>query len=343
MSHFVETMAYVGKIPWHRLGTYVGEENVDGKTMLQAAGLDWQVGIRPVYWNAKGTGENAFDAFIEVAGQNTTIRLDRNESFDCTVGSRFTAFQNESLFEFGDAMLGLGGVKWHTAGSLLGGRKIWALAQVEGEIDVVRRSGKHDTAAPFILLYNSHDGSGAFVARNSLTRVVCWNTLTMSLAENQAEIRIPHTATIKQKAKEAADVLGRAAKGIVESTELLQGLADTPMSKVEFTTFAAQILTGEDDVEKALEIVAKSTDRSKGIFDRKGATLTDIFENGKGNEGDSLLDGLHAVTEYIDHQRSRIADWKSLDDRVVGKGLDSAAFGQGEKTKRRALRLLTKS
>lgn len=342
MSHYVETMAYAGEIPWHRLGTHVGDENVDGVTMLHAAGLNWKVEKRPVFWNAKGTGENPFDAFIEVPSQFTPVRMDKYKSFPVTVGSRWTPFQNESLFAFGDEMMGLGGIKWHTAGSLLGGRKIWALAQVEGEVDILRRDGSHDISAPFVLLCNAHDGSAAFIARNCLTRVVCWNTLTAAFGESQAEFRIPHTVSLKERAAEAAAILGRAAESTVEATEMLQGLADTPMTKVEFTTFAAQIFTGEDDPEKAIELIAKSTERSKSMFDRKGGTLTEIFEHGLGNLGADRLDALGTVTEFIDHQRARIKDWRKLDDRVVGKAHDSAVFGSGEKLKRRALRLLTR-
>ncbi len=317
MSHFVETMAYAGEIPWHRLGKHVGDELVDGKTMIVAAGLDWDVVKKPVFYRKNGE-------YSEIPGQFTTARVVDGvaTSLGATVGARYTPFQNEALFEFGDVLMGLGGVKWHTAGSLLGGRKVWALAQVEGEIAIRRRSGKTDVSAPFVLLCNSHDGSSSILARNCFTRVVCWNTLTAALREGDvAEFRISHTANAPERAKEAAEILGHAIESTVAGAEVLQGLAETPMAKTDFVTFAAQILTGEDDGEAALEKVAKSTDRSKSIFTRKGDELVNLFERGKGNEGDSLLDGLNAITEFIDHQRQRVADWKTLADRAIGKGL----------------------
>ena len=42
----VQTMAYVGKEPWHGLGRRVPEA-VHADAMIVAAGLDWEVGKRP--------------------------------------------------------------------------------------------------------------------------------------------------------------------------------------------------------------------------------------------------------------------------------------------------------
>jgi len=46
----VETMAYVGKVPWHGQGKSVPPD-VNAEEMIQAAGLDWSVEKQP----ARGT------------------------------------------------------------------------------------------------------------------------------------------------------------------------------------------------------------------------------------------------------------------------------------------------
>ena len=47
----VETMAYAasGGVPWHRSGTPVSDD-MTVEQMLQAAGLDWTVSTRPMYF-----------------------------------------------------------------------------------------------------------------------------------------------------------------------------------------------------------------------------------------------------------------------------------------------------
>ena len=52
MAHMVETMAYAGQVPWHGLGQKV-EHTLTPEEMLKAAGLDWTVSKRPVYYADK--------------------------------------------------------------------------------------------------------------------------------------------------------------------------------------------------------------------------------------------------------------------------------------------------
>jgi phage/plasmid-like protein (TIGR03299 family) len=65
---------------------------------------------------------------------------------------------------------------WDTAGSLDGGRKIWALARFESELDVLGEPHK-----PYLLASTSFDGSMATTLAATMVRVVCQNTLRMSL------------------------------------------------------------------------------------------------------------------------------------------------------------------
>jgi len=335
MAHFVDTMAFVGQTPWHRLGTYLGELNVSGKEMLKAAGLDWKAVKVPVEF-AHRDGK-----MVKVPGQYTITRDDTGDSLGCTVGERYEPFQNSSLFEFGEALRAEGDVRWHTAGSLLGGRKIWGLAQLAGDQTVTRRDGTKDVSAPFILLHNTHDGTSQIRARLCSTRVVCWNTLSAALGEAGAEFTASHTGGVEARATEAATLLGLAAEVIPAQTEMLQRLSDSPMTADQMAAFGAQLLTGKDDVMEAAEAYAAVSKRSKTTLDRKIDELLGAFKHGLGNKGDSKLDGLNAVTEYIDHQRNRATSWKTLDDRMLGKRFDSSQFGTGEKLKNRALRILT--
>lgn len=341
MAHMIDSMAYAGEVPWHGLGTKL-DADADSATMLAAAGLEWEALKVPAFY-MKG------DAFERVPGQYTLTRSDTGASLGCAVGVRYVPFQNAALFAFGDALRAASsdGVRWHTAGALQGGARIWALAQLAGSFEVKRsataraRIGQDaDTAAQFLLLMNSHGGA-SLLAQSTSVRVVCANTLAAAMAEkDQPHYRIRHTASMAERVEDAAEALGLAATHFAIEREVSQGLADTPMDRRGFADFVAQLLTGEDDRDAAREAVASSEGRSRAIFDRKGGELVGLFEHGKGNAGVDRFDALNAVTEYIDHQRNRVRKWRTLDQRA--QGLDSAWFGEGARIKQRAVALLTR-
>ncbi len=339
MSHFVDTMAYVGELPWHGLGTYLGEENVSGKDMMIAAKLDWRVKKAPIYY------QDIDNTYQVVEDQYTIIREDTGVSLGCTVGSKYEPFQNVDLFKFGDDLVSTGEVRWHTAGSLKENRKIWGLAQIAGEQEIARRPSPNritrDVHVPFLLIYNSHDGSSCLTARLTSVRVVCWNTLSMALSEKMPEFRVRHTEAIMERAEEARELLGLAQEASHVQKEVLQGLADTPFSGVQFTEFCAQLLTGKDGIDEALDKVAHMKDSQRTQVNRKAGELGVLFTDGDGNGGADKKDALDAVTQFIDRQKNRIVEWHKLDKQTQGKRLNAQVFGSGEALKKRALRLLS--
>lgn len=334
MSHFVETMAYAGDVPWHSLGTHVGDENVDSSRMQEAAGLQWKVKKAPL---SDPSGE-------EIPGVYGIQRTDTGRCFaGVSVGERYEPFQNEELFAFGDSLRTASGgeLKWHTAGSLKHGRRVWALAQMAGSINVERRAGAMDVSAPFLLLTNSHDGSSGILVMHTAVRVVCWNTLSYALSDADNIQRVRHTSGARDRLDEAAQTLGYAVSYFERYADLAQGLADKPMSHKEFGTFASMILTGVDDPEKALRAVANAEKRSKTLIERDGAQLYNNFVSGRGNAGRDCFDALNSITEFVDHQRGRMGRYKRTTERLE-QSLDSAAFGQGQRIKQRAVKLLTR-
>jgi hypothetical protein len=117
----------------------------------------------------------------------------------------------------------------------------------------------------------------------------------------------------------------------------LQDMANTPMSELSFKVFACQYITGKDDVEEALEVVKKAEGRKLTEIEKTGEVLTDLFQNGRGNQGNSRLDALASITEFLDHQRQRVRKWKSSEAK-----LSSLGWGDSAKKKKRAVRLLTR-
>ena len=164
MATNVESMFYVRETPWHGLGTKV-METPTSKEALSLAGLDWKVLQEPIYT------EN--EELVE--GYKANVR-DNDRKVLGVVTDRYKVIQNEEAFAFTDELLGEG-VRYETAGTLQGGKKVWLLAHLPHEYII---SGER--ISPYLLFSNTHDGSGAIKAELTPIRVVCNNPLNLAMA-----------------------------------------------------------------------------------------------------------------------------------------------------------------
>ena len=192
MAANVETMFFVRETPWHGLGTRVMEAP-SSKEALGLAGLDWKVVQEPVYTQA--------EELIE--GYKANVR-DTDRKVLGVVTNRYRIIQNEEAFGFTDALLGEG-VRYETAGSLQGGRKVWLLARLPHEYII---SGER--ISPYLVFSNAHDGSGAVRVALTPIRVVCNNTLNLALSTAKRSWSMMHTGNVQEKLEEAKDTLFRA-------------------------------------------------------------------------------------------------------------------------------------
>lgn len=182
-------MFYVRETLWHGLGTKVLEAPAS-KDALQLAGLDWRVLQEPIY--------TAMEELVD--GYKANVR-DSDRKVLGVVTDRYRVIQNDEAFAFTDELLGAG-VKYETAGSLQGGRKVWLLAHMPHEYII---SGER--ISPYLLFSNTHDGSGAIKVALTPIRVVCQNTLNLALANAKRSWSMIHTGDIKEKMQEAKDTL----------------------------------------------------------------------------------------------------------------------------------------
>ena len=191
MASEVESMFYVREKPWHGLGTMVADAP-DSVGALVAAGLDWNVVQQDVF-TEKG--------FI-IHGYKVNVR-DRDLETLGIVSDRYKVIQNKEAFRFTDELLSEG-VRYETAGSLQGGRKVWFLARMPEKYEILG-----DEVEPFFLLMNSHDGSSGLTAAMTPVRVVCNNTLNFALKTAKRTWTGRHTANILSRMTEAQETLLR--------------------------------------------------------------------------------------------------------------------------------------
>ena len=167
MAHMIETMAYSGETPWHNLGKAVPAD-LTPYQMLEAAELDWEVKKVPAFSNIDGR-----QVYV---GRDALVRSSDNRVLD-VVTEDWNPVQNQEAFEFFNDFIAAGDMEMHTAGSLRDGQIVWALAKVKDSFTIFGQ----DQVDSYMLFTNPHRFGQSLDIRFTPIRVVCNNTLTLSL------------------------------------------------------------------------------------------------------------------------------------------------------------------
>ena len=198
MSANVESMFSVREKPWHGLGKVIADAP-NSVEAIRLAGLDWNV------YQQNLITENG----LTVSGYKANIR-DSDDSVLGIVSDRYKIVQNQEAFQFTDELLGKG-VRYETAGSLQGGKKTWILAKLPNQYIIAG-----DQISPYLVFFNSHDGSGAIRCAITPIRVVCQNTLNLALSTAKRSWSAVHTQKVTDKMQEAKQTLFFAEKYMAE-------------------------------------------------------------------------------------------------------------------------------
>jgi phage/plasmid-like protein (TIGR03299 family) len=181
MAHLVESMAYAGAVPWHGLGVPVSNDLTPQEIQI-AAGLDWTVSKAQLFteWNGKQ---------IPVVGQYGLQRSSDGKVLTI-VSDMYKPVQPEQALDFFTEFVKAGNMKMNTTGSLDGGRRIWALAEL-GEGFTLAGGDRVDG---YLLLHSPYRVGESFQAKFTGIRAVCANTIAVGLRDyNQmAQFRMGH-------------------------------------------------------------------------------------------------------------------------------------------------------
>ena len=304
MAHQVETMAYAGEVPWHGLGKQVLPD-LSPEQMLYEAGLDWSVEKVPAF--AEVNGEKV------AVGKSALVRSSDSKVLD-VVGDDWNPVQNAEAFGFFADFVSEGNMEMHTAGSLKGGQMVWALAKVKDESFELFGDDRVDS---YLLFSNPHMYGKSIDVRFTPIRVVCNNTLTLSLGtSSKNSVKVSHRTQFD--AEQVKETMGIASSKLNQYKEMSQFIASkrfTEDSKIEYLEKLFPVL-GE----------AKRKQRSKGA-----QGVLDILDTQPGAQyGEGTFWQLfNGVTYYVDHEMGRNADNR----------MSAAWFGSGVKKKQDALAL----
>jgi len=308
-------MAYVGRRPWHDLGTFVEGQAMTAAQAIEAAGLDWEVVSEPVYRHIPADDWRPYH-YKEIANKRAIVRKDTDDVFG-VFSNGYTPVQNWSAFDLIDAVVGAGDATFHTVGSLFGGRRVWMLCKLQGDY----KMDNGEKLESFILLDNSHDGTAALRMRLTSVRVVCSNTLGAATS-SRAAFAARHTSGIMGRVNEARDLLGLNAAYMERLIEDANRIAEQAWSHAEMKDMTYKLLDLDDD---------RAMDMQRGIKAPAAFRMFDLFYLGQGNRGETRWDAFNAVTEYLDYSRgSRAIDsLDSTDDVDVSRRLQNSWLGSG--------------
>ena len=296
-------MAYVGELPWHGLGTKV-EEELTPDQFQKVAGLDWDVEKQPL----------VTPSGVKVKNKEALVRTSDNTVLD-VVGTGWNPVQNSEAFEFFHEYCMTGDMEMHTAGSLKDGQLVWALAKTKESFELFNG----DVTENYFLFSNPHQFGKAINIRMTPIRVVCKNTLALSLSSTSDQmVTVNH-----RKAFDAEEVKEQ------------MGIAREKMA--QYKSMAAFLgskkATGDNVIQYFNEVFgAPAKEKVDNVlpFTSRNAKLA--FENLNTQPGANFAQGtwwtaFNSVTHMTDHLQGR-----SNDGRLV-----SSWYGRNRKVKLNAL------
>lgn len=275
MAANIETMFYVRETPWHGLGTKVMEAPTS-KEALQLSGLNWKVNQEPVYTESGNI----------IQGFKANIR-DFDDAVLGVVTDRYKVIQNEEAFAFTDELLGEG-VRYETAGSLQGGRRVWLLARLPQEYII---SGER--ISPYLVFSNTHDGSGAIRVAVTPIRVVCNNTLNLALNTASRSWSMNHTGDVKGKMEEAKQTLFHAYGYMEELGREFEKLRAQKISDRKVEEYIQELLPLEDG---ATAIQRKNVEKLRNDLRSRYYDAPDLKEL-----GNNAYRFVNAVSDFATH------------------------------------------
>ncbi len=315
MSHEFVSGFFSVSSAWHGLGKVLDKAPETSAEAIEHAGLNWTAEKREMFIDDKSGNR------LKVPDRFAVVKSDDDQIIG-TVGNRYTILQNSEAFGFFDPIIEQKIGTYETAGALMDNARVWIMAKLSGDFSVDEKD--EDIVKKYVLLANSHDGTGTVIAKITPIRVVCNNTLTAAIREKGFagdEVKIRHTKSVGERTKEASKLL----KTINDRYEYLEkvykAMYKLKMPKVSMLSYVQQVLPDPENVENPKRTQTK---RAEIIQLMSNTDLNIKVE-------DNLWQAYNAVTAYADHVQS------TRKDATEQRHLESTWFGDRAKLKTRAL------
>lgn len=280
---------------WHGL-----TEVVD--VITQKVAFPWELKEMPVYVH---TGK-----LTKVPGFKVFVASDDKLLCGKPMAETYQALSNAEFWETAtEALEGTGAIV-ESAGTIMDrSRRFITIKLADDQKTIGGRTFKHR-----ISFIDSIDGTTHFYAVNTSVCVVCANTARMVMGDMTGEFRfkLKHTKGLRAKIEGMSSQIENMLGVRAQFEAALQMAANEPLVESNARNlFAGWLGT---DAEKLSTRAVNTVDRLTGLY-RKGA----------GNNGQTLLDGVSAVTDFYSHESSGGEDkagfrWKQELSSEFGAG-----------------------
>ena len=280
---------------WHGLGSYVTQEELnDIETARKVTGMDWEVFTSPVIYQA------GLEQKVDTSRQ-VLFRSDNHEVLS-VMSKDYKIVQPGEVLEFFRDLVALHGLNLSAAGTLFGGKKYWATAELGNKAEIV----DGDSIGAYLLLTTSADGTLATTAKVTSIRTVCNNTLQFALSDSGKVLKCNHSKTFDPR-KFKID-LGLIDEGWDNFITNLKGLASQKVQEDDVNAFFRKVVGIEGNEMTPGE-------------ERQMIGLRHFYNNGAGKDfaQGTKWNMLNAVTEMFTHGTARTDASHRFNNSEFGK------------------------
>lgn len=320
MSKGFAAFAHMNEPGWHKLGQQLtGKETREERRAL--AGMDFSILKSPVTFAREKVGldgkpDVSFDVFDN---QYVLYRSDTGAPMNVVTG-RYNIVQPLQIEDWIERLCKENGFTLDTLGVICGGARYWALCKTENGIVLPGQ----DKVAEYICATTSCDGSTSTEAIQTAIRVVCNNTLDLSLHDNVLSVKTRHSTEWNADAVQIKLGVGKAwADWAANATRL----AKAKVKNEETIKLFFNAYYGLDTDEKIKEKINKDTEKGEGTkLQTWMQKMLMCLQSSPGADLASargtLWGAINAVTYDIDHNGIGRTDEARFINSRWGKGAD---------------------
>jgi phage/plasmid-like protein (TIGR03299 family) len=296
MPAYFDTGFFVRQPAWHGQGNVLDDYPESWAAARPLAGLDWDPIEERIFRLDSVEPDTGRPVYAEIEDRKAIVRSDNGNVLSVRQDS-YQIISHDEMGEIVDAVANMPGVRYETAGSIEGGKGVWALALLD---EPVTLPGDDTLTLPYLALLNRHDGKGAMKVLSTNVRVVCantWKAAEMNGERDGTVFSFRHTAGWRDRIEEAraavSGVRDSFAEYVAEATDLL-GITVTPRQR---ELFVREFIPTPPD--------GLVSDRVARNIEEARAAVRLILESKTTEHVSGTAYGLaQAAGEYLDHVRA---------------------------------------
>ena len=268
------------RLLWEGLGSDVRSAG-SANEVCKLAGLDYEVKTEGIF-TADGQ---------QIPNMVATRRYDHNvpSTVYGVVSNRYTPVQNQTGFEFIDALFNHDGFEVETAGQFDDGKIVWVEAKLP------QRNMAEEKIDPYLVFTNRHDGKGSVRIFLTPVRIICKNTLNYAIkgAQNRT-FSVRHTTTAEQRLGVAKETVNNYFSYLNAMEKVIEHQKRVLLTDNHLDEMINRLLPfdDEEDSTRVKERVMANRDELKRYYN-----ASDL--DGVGNNGFRFI---NAVSDWATHR-----------------------------------------